>query len=396
VRSPPADHDAVLRQHGYHRLAVKAVVDETLDTRSYVLDVPEELRETFRYRAGQFCTFRVHIDDEPQLRSYSMSSAPETDADLTVTVKRVPGGLVSNWFVDRLTAGDVLEVTRPAGVFCPRDTERPVVAFCGGSGVTPVMSITRSVLASTSRSVSIFYANRDRGSVIFDEVLRELGARHPGRLGVHHHLDDEHGLPDTDAVRRFASARAEADFYICGPTPFMDLVEDALHAMGVDEGRILIERFLTDGSRSVTASDGAADMAAAVGTENMAATDGSVAAGDGVDGGGSDHADGEDAGDGGGSDTVPTDITIILTGKTSVVAYRPGDTLLETARRGALRPPFSCEAGNCATCMALLREGSASMRANNALTPDEVAEGWVLTCQALPTTATVTVEYESM
>ena len=111
----------VRREHGYHAVPVKRVVQETADTRSYVLDVPDDLRDTFRYRSGQFCTFRVHLGEEEHLRSYSMSSAPETDADLTVTVKRVPGGLISNWFNDEVAEGDVLELTKPAGVFCVQD-----------------------------------------------------------------------------------------------------------------------------------------------------------------------------------------------------------------------------------------------------------------------------------
>ena len=143
------DHELVRREHGYHPLRVKHIIQETADTRSFVLDVPEDLAEMFRYRAGQFCTFRVHIDDDEHLRSYSMSSAPDTDGDLTVTVKRVPGGLVSNWLHDHVATGDILEATKPAGVFCVHEGDGPVVAFCGGSGITPVMSIAKSVLAAT-------------------------------------------------------------------------------------------------------------------------------------------------------------------------------------------------------------------------------------------------------
>src|SRR6476620_2961253 len=119
------DHDQVRREHGYHPLRVKRIVEETADTRSFVLDVPTELGATFRYLPGQFCTFRVHIDGDEYLRSYSMSSAPETDDDLTLTVKRVSGGVVSNWLLDHVSAGDVLETTKPAGVFCVQDGERP-------------------------------------------------------------------------------------------------------------------------------------------------------------------------------------------------------------------------------------------------------------------------------
>ncbi len=349
-------HDLVLREHGYHRLLVKAIVRETADTISIVLDVPEDLRETFRYRPGQFCTFRVHISGEDHLRSYSMSSAPETDDDLAVTVKRVDGGLVSNWLLDHLANGDVVDVTKPAGVFCPQATERPVVGCCGGSGITPVMSIAKSVLTTTGRTVRLLYANRDRQSVIFERAFAGLRARYPDRLELSLHFDTDGGFLDADAVSRFVSQSPEADFYICGPTPFMDVVESALGRLGVDPDRVFIERFLVEKEREAV-TDTAAGVA-------------------GVE--------------------VPTELTLILAGKQQVVAYHPGDTVLETARRGGLRPPFSCEAGDCATCMAFLREGSVTMRANNALTPKEVEEGWILTCQSLPAGQVVTVEYEAM
>ena len=354
-----SDHDPVLRQHGYHSLRIARVVPETHDASSFVLDVPEELAATFRYRPGQFCTFRVHVDGDEQLRSYSMSSAPATDGELTVTVKRVAGGLVSNWFLDHLAEGDTIELTKPAGVFCPQDSERPVVGFCGGSGVTPVMSITKHVLATTERPVRLLYANRDPKSVIFDAALEALVAEHPGRLEVRHHFDTDDGFLRTETIAQFVATDLHADIYICGPGPFMDLVESTMQTQGVGSERIFIERFLVEQAEKTDAliddeAAGAADPA------------------------------------------VPDEVTVTLEGKTVVVRYQPGDTLLETARRGGLRPPFSCEAGNCATCMAFLKEGSARMRANNALTPEEVEEGWILTCQGLPSGRTVTVEYEAM
>ena len=356
------DHDPVLREHGYHTLRVKKVVPETAEASSFVMDVPEGLRETFRYRPGQFCTFRVVAEGEQQLRSYSMSSAPETDDDLTVTVKRVAGGVVSNWLLDHVRDGAVLELTKPAGVFCPQPSGRPVLGFCGGSGVTPVMSIIKHVLSDGRRQVRMLYANRDRDSVIFDETLAELEGRYPERLSVHHHLDADGGFVSGPDVMEFVGGVLDADFYICGPGPFMDLVESTLLELGVERDRIFIERFLVDQQEK----------------------DRQAAGGDGADGA-------VDAPAG-----APDTVTITLGGKTLEVAYQPGDTLLETARRGGLRPPFSCEAGNCATCMAFLKEGSVTMRANNALSPEEVEEGWVLTCQSLPRGATVTVEYEAM
>jgi ferredoxin-NADP reductase len=352
-------HSPVLREHGYHRLRVKGVVRETHDASSFVLEVPDELEDAFRYRPGQFCTFRVHVDGDEQLRSYSMSSAPETDDDLAVTVKRVAGGLVSNWFLDRLGVGDVVEVTKPAGVFCARDTERPVLAFCGGSGITPVMSLAKHVLTTTPRSIRLLYANRDRDSVIFEAGLGTLGDAHPGRLAVRHHFDSAGGFLTADDVRDFAGADAGgADCYICGPGPFMDLVEGVLLELGVAPEHIFLERFLVEQQEKEEAAVAPVDPGGAAG--------------------------------------LPDEVTVILGGKKVVVKYQPGDTVLETARRGGLRPPFSCESGNCATCMAFLQEGTVTMRANNALTPEEVEEGWILTCQSLPSGDTVTVEYEAM
>jgi 3-ketosteroid 9alpha-monooxygenase subunit B len=354
-----SDQNSVLRDHGYHSLRIARVLSETPDASSFVLDLPPELEELFRYRPGQFCTFRVHIDGDEHLRSYSMSSAPFTDDALTVTVKRVAGGLVSNWFLDNLSEGDTIELTKPAGVFCPRDSERSLVGFCGGSGVTPVMSITRQVLATTTRPVRLLYANRDRNSVIFDDALRTLEAEHPGRLEVQHHFDTDDGFLTPQAIAQFVAPNLDADIYICGPGLFMDLVESTVQTQGVAAERIFIERFLVEQEEK---TDALIDDEAA-GTVNAA---------------------------------TPDEVTVTLGGKTMVVRYQPGDTLLETARRGGLRPPFSCEAGNCATCMAFLHEGSVRMRANNALTPEEVEEGWVLTCQSLPSGRTVTVEYEAL
>jgi len=353
------DLDPVLRDHGYHSLRITRVISETHDASSFVLGVPEELTETFRYRPGQFCTFRVHIDGDEQLRSYSMSSAPATDSDLTVTVKRVAGGLVSNWFLDNLSEGDELELTKPAGVFCPQESEAAVLGFCGGSGITPVLSIAKQLLATTGRPVRLLYANRDSNSVIFDDALEALGAEHPDRLEVRHHFDADDGFLTTEAIAEFVAADLQADIYICGPGPFMDLVESTVQGHGVPAEHIFIERFLVEQAEKTDAliDDGPAGAA---------------------------------------ETAVPDEVTVTLGGKTVVVRYQPGDTLLETARRGGLRPPFSCEAGNCATCMAFLKEGSVRMRTNNALTPEEVEEGWVLTCQSLPSGRTAIVEYEAM
>jgi ferredoxin-NADP reductase len=351
ARSVPATlQPGAVRDHGFHAVPIARVVAETPDAASFVLDVPPDLRPAFAYEAGQFCTFRVWIDEEPHLRCYSMSSAPGVDPELQVTVKRVPGGLVSNWMLDHLRAGHAVDVTLPAGVF--RLTDRPdaLVALAAGSGITPVLSLIKAALATTTRPVRLLYANRDLGSTIFRAVLDELATAHPDRFRLEHHLDVERGFVDPDAVLALVADAPDADVYVCGPRPFMDLVEDTVLAHGTSPDRIHIERF-TPAEPSDAPIDAAAAPAAA------------------------------------------TVVTIELDGRTDHVEHRPGTTVLQTARQLGMAPPFSCESGSCATCMARVLEGTASMKCNNALTADEVAEGWILTCQAVPTSASIRVRY---
>jgi len=344
--------------HGFHSLRVQRIVDETHDTKSFVFDVPAEARDAFSYEAGQFCTFRVRIGDEDLLRCYSMSSSPHTDTELTTTVKRVPGGRVSNWMLDEVTVGDVLVLTRPAGVFTLRPHSTPLLAFSGGSGITPVISVIKSALATTDRSARLLYANRNRESVIFDRELDALASAYPNRLDVVHHLDVEQGFVHSDVVTQFVGDDVDADCYVCGPAPFMDVVEDALALLHVPSDHVFIERFA---------------FAAAAFRDEPPATPAKVATV--------------------GAET--TTVVIVLDGKSHEVQYHSGETILETARRAGLRAPFSCEAGSCATCMAHVVDGEVTMRVNNALTAEEVDEGWVLTCQGLPVSPTVQVIYES-
>ncbi|ORV08589.1 ferredoxin--NADP reductase [Mycobacterium celatum] len=329
--------------HAFHQATVTRIIEETADARTFVLEPHDQ---PFSYRAGQFCTFRVSVDGEQLYRSYSMSSAPEADAELMTTVKRVPGGKVSNWLIDNVSEGDELTMTRAAGTFCLTPTAAPLLAFAGGSGVTPILSLAKSALATTDRSVRVLCADRDRASVIFDAVMDELVERYPGRLSVVRHLDAEHGLIDAAAVSDFVGSDADADNYVCGPEGFMAVVRSALPG----PGRVFVEDF---DATPPTKPPAAVDSAEAGGT-----------------------------------------VTIYLERKKVSVPRVAGETLLESARRAGLAPPFSCEAGNCGTCMARLTEGSATMRVNDALEEDEVADGYILTCQGVPDTANVTVRYE--
>ncbi|XVQ09405.1 2Fe-2S iron-sulfur cluster-binding protein [Spirillospora sp. CA-255316] len=335
-------------RHRYHPLRVRRVVRETSEARSIVFEVPPELDGAFTYEAGQFVTIRVVREGRTHLRGYSMSSSPEVDGELRVTVKRVPGGLVSNWLNDAVREGDVLDVARPGGAFVLDQGEHDIVAFAAGSGITPVFSILKTALATTGRRARLLYANRNREAAIFGDELDALAGRHPGRFAVEHHEDLVSGFVDRDTVARYAAGTAgagDAAFYICGPDGFMDVAETGLRELGVGQDRIRIERFTPAEQPATGPADG-------------------------------------------------IEVTVKLGGRTATVAHRHNATLLQTARSAGLQAPSSCEAGTCATCMARVVQGRAVMRNNEALTPDEVDEGWVLTCQAVPMSPVVEVVYE--
>jgi 3-ketosteroid 9alpha-monooxygenase subunit B len=334
------------REYGYHPLTVADVIDETADTRSFVLDIPPALEARFAYVVGQYCTFRATIEGEHIVRCYSMSSSPETGDPFTITVKRVPGGKMSNWMNDTLAPGHTIDVMPPAGLFVLRAAETPIVAFAGGSGITPILSIMKTALATTAREIVLVYANRGLDSVIFADTIERLRAGSAGRLSVHHHLDSEKGFLDAAACAALVGDRTHADFFVCGPGPYMKVVQAGLDQREVDPGRLFIERFeLSDEARAAQESE----------TESVA---------------------------------------IRIEGRKRRVRYQPGDTILDTARRAGLDPPFACQAGNCGTCMAYLEEGKVTMRVNNALNADEVEQGWVLTCQSIPTSREVVVDYD--
>jgi 3-ketosteroid 9alpha-monooxygenase subunit B len=328
----------------FHPLRVRDVVRETPDTLSYVFEIPAELAERFRYRAGQFLTFKVPVAGGELLRCYSLSSAPETDAAPQVTVKRVPGGRGSGWFHDAVQAGATLQVMQPAGRFVLHDTDRPLLLFAGGSGVTPILSLAKTALATTARRIRLFYANRDAGSVIFRAALEGLVAKHGARVEVIHHLDAELGLTSRPEVERVHAGFEQADAYLCGPGPFMELVEQALLARGHSRDHLWIERFEGVGEHSH--AGGAPAAAAAPGTGG-----------------------------------APREIVVHLDKTVHRIPYAKGTSLLAAARNAGLGAPFACEEGYCGSCAAKKLRGHVTMLANDVFTPEEVAQGWILTCQ---------------
>lgn len=339
--------------HAYHRLRVADIVDETADARSFVLEVPHLLRTTFTYRAGQFLTFRVPWQDTELSRCYSLSSSPECDSMHQVTVKRVAGGRASNWLNDCTSIGDALEVLPPAGRFVLREERtNPIALFAAGSGITPVFSLLKTALSTTIRQVLLVYANKDDRSIIFQRDLLRLQREHSGRLELLHNIDDRDGLLTKERVARQLDAWRTADYYICGPAPFMDLVETVVRARGVPREHILIERFV---SGSALAANEVCESARPQRTGTFQAR---------------------------------------WQGRLHLVAYQPGQTLLQAAVAGGVDPPFSCEEGYCSSCRARLVRGQVHMPEHECLSAGEVAEGAVLACQAYPASAELEIDWD--
>jgi 3-ketosteroid 9alpha-monooxygenase subunit B len=294
-------------------------------------------------------------------RCYSLSSAPECDARPQVTVKRVDRGRVSNWFNDLPGAGGSVDVKPPEGLFVLHADagDRPLVMFGGGSGITPLLSLVKSALSTTRRTIALVYANRDRASIIFRDELERWRARFPDRLRVAHHLDAEHGFMHAANVKDHFAGLEHADFYVCGPAPFMDIVEGALEERRVGDGHVFIERFV-----SPTDPDRAAQEPAPPATATAAGT---------VD-----------------------RFVCTLDKQRHEIPAKPGESLLAAARRAGLEPSFSCEEGYCGSCMAQLRSGKVQMRVHDALTAKDLAKGWILACQArLEGTEPVEIDFDA-
>jgi len=339
-----------------HALRVRRIVDETADARSIVLEIPPELRDTFRYRAGQFLSFKIPYRGAVLTRSYSLSSSPDCEPEHKFTVKRVDGGRVSAWMNERVAVGDVLQVTPPAGRFVLDGSERPLVLFSGGSGITPCISLMKTALATTGRRVRLVYANRDERSIIFREELEALASRYPDPLSIVHSLDGRDGFVDVERVKRLVADRLDAHFYLCGPGAFMATVEAALEELGLHKDRLHLEIFSSPPDPGTEASgERSAEVPAPAG--------------------------------------VPEAITVVLDGEVHQVPYQEGESVLHAARRAGLDPPFSCEEGYCSCCMAKLSEGEVRMTANDCLTPELLKEGWVLTCQSRCVSPKIRIEY---
>lgn len=353
-----------------YELPVLEVIEETGDARSVVFGVDEEIADQFGYRAGQFLTVAVPSDQTGvAARCYSLSSSPVDGGPLKVTVKRTADGYASNWICDHVQPGDTLRVLPPSGIFTPKSYDADLLLFAGGSGITPVISIVKTALATGSGRVVLFYANQDEASVIFAPELAELAAEHPERLQVVHWLVSVQGLPTEPQLRAFAAAYSSWDAFVCGPAPYMKAVTDALKALGFPRERRHQEKFVSLGGNPFGDIDAAAQAEAEI-----------------------DAAEHEEEPSDGPS--VPSTVEVELDGVDYTFDdWQPGTKLLDHLETKGVPAPFSCREGHCSACACRILEGEVKMLQNDILDDEDIADGIRLACQAVPVTEKVKVTY---
>jgi 3-ketosteroid 9alpha-monooxygenase subunit B len=351
-------------------LKVLEVVEETADAHSIVFDVPVDLAEQFTYTPGQFLTVAVPSDQTGlAARCYSLSSAPHTGRH-QITVKRTVDGFASNWICDHLREGDTLRVLPPSGIFTPRDLDADLLLFAGGSGITPVLSIARSALDQGHGKVVMFYANRDEQSVIFADELARLSAEHAERFVVVHWLESVQGLPSPEQLQAFAAYFSQHTAFVCGPAPFMKAVVASLKELGFPRDRRHQEKFVSLGGNPF------GDV------EEMQAAAKTLADAD-------DHEDDDRTAVAG-----PISVEVQLDGEDYSFDDWQGDkVLLEFLEEKGVDAPFSCREGNCSACACVVLEGEVTMRHNEVLEADDLAEGIRLVCQSLPASEKLRITY---
>ena len=360
----------------FHPLKVRAIEPDTAEAVIVSFEVPDDLRQTFGFTQGQYLTLRKTIAGQDLRRSYSICAGVD-DGELRVGVRKVKGGVFSNWINAHLQPGDTVSVMAPQGrFFVPLDpaARRHHLGIAGGSGITPILSIMKTVLAREPLSeFTLIYGNRSLQSTMFKEEIEDLKNRYMQRLVLHHVFSDEPsdspmnmGVMNRDKLGDFLAqvvpAASIAHAYVCGPFQMNDEAEAALLAAGVPEDRVHIERF------------GVAPQAAgAAGATGADAVVHEVQPGD----------------------AEQARIVIIRDGLRREIQFnKQQPSILDAAAAAGMEVPFSCTSGVCGTCRAKLLEGEVRMQRNFALDKAEVAAGFVLCCQAHPLTERVVLSFD--
>lgn len=343
----------------FYPLKVVEYVPETNDSASFVFEIPEDLQAIFDYKAGQFLNFQIPWKGFSIERCYSLSSSPITGERLQVTIKRVADGRGSNWFNDTVREGSEVMVAAPSGRFVLKEQRNnTLIFFAGGSGITPILSLIKTALHTTDRPIQLVYANRDIDSIIFKQIIDDLVAEYSSQLSCHHHLDSEGEFLNRQKIENLITQRWGADFYICGPGPFMDTVEAVLVDHKIDDERVFIERFISPVDPDRT------EVQASFEEE---------------------------------PDTSDVKLKITADGKDFDVEYLSGKSLLESVLADKSIDadiPFSCQEGHCGSCMSILKQGDVEMRANRALSKRDLAKGYVLACQSVPKSNNIWIDFD--
>jgi ring-1,2-phenylacetyl-CoA epoxidase subunit PaaE len=349
----------------FHRLRIKDILRETEDTVSVSFEVPTELKEDYLFEAGQHLTFKMNSNGEEIRRSYSICKAPH-EKELRVAIKKVQEGLFSTFANEKLVVGEELEVMTPMGKFTVefnKKNQKSYLFFASGSGITPVISLIKTILAEEPLSnVSLVYGNKGVAHIIFRDELEGLKNQFMNRFNLIHILSRENlgitvqkgrisGDKCTELFNTYLKNQAIDEVFICGPEEMIHAVKDFMLAKGVDKKSIHFELFNTSEIKKVNSTK-------------------------------------EDP-------KVEANVQIILDGDTfEIVVDSHGDSILDAAYKSGADVPFACKGGVCCTCKAKIIEGSVKMDVNYGLEEDEVAAGYILTCQSHPTSEKLTVSFD--
>lgn len=349
----------------FHPLKVINTVKETADAKAITLEIPNSLSEKFSFKPGQYLTVKCTVKGEEVRRSYSLCSSPDLKGKLQIGVKRVQGGLVSNYLNDTLDRGSSIEVMPPNGRFYANvspNNYKSYYLFAAGSGITPMLSILKTVLSTESKSfVYMIYGNKDQKSIMFKKDLDALQETYKDRFKLVHTLDMEpkswsaknewfkRGMIDANAIEWFINQNPpgaqNAEYYICGPGTMIENTKRTLQDLDVPLSRISFESF------------GGAPVS---------------------------------------SDIEPVanaTLTAIINGATRQTTIAKGKTVLRALIDAGEEPPFSCEGGVCATCMCKVTKGKVHMKSNFTLSQEEINKGYALSCQSIPTTENVSITF---
>ena len=344
------------------KLIIKEVRRETKDAVSILFNVPEQLQPNYTFIAGQYVNIRLTLDGQEIRRAYSICSSPES-GELRIAVKAVKNGAFSQFANTKLKAGDALEVGKPEGKFILEpelERQKNYVAFVSGSGITPVISILKSVLKSEPKSSFVLvYGNKTPEETIFSKELHDLQLQYVGRLFIHFVFSQAKaenalfGRIDKSAVNYVLNNKhkeLEFDkFYLCGPEEMIELVSGVLKEKNVKESAIKFELFTSSSHENVIKDLGG-------------------------------HSK----------------ITIMVDDEETTFEMSQKQTILEAALKQGIDAPYSCQGGICSSCLCRVTSGTAEMTKNSILTDKEIADGLILSCQAHPTSETIYVDYDDV